>query len=262
MKGIYAYCIARASKRPSALRSPAGLPGATRPEVVDAGDGLWLVLAEVPLETYGSGHLEERLQDLDWVGEIALAHEAVVEHFAGKSGVAVIPMKLFTMFSSRDRAVAEISRRRTSIEATARRIAGAEEWGIRIMRSVAGAPTASASGQTANDGAVSGAAFLAAKKRARDSARDAKIAAAESAVVAFERLAALARDARRRSDTPASASTPPLLDAAFLVAAGKRARFKAAAKREAERCAKAGAELTLSGPWPAYNFVESGSTAR
>jgi hypothetical protein len=195
------------------------------------------------------------------VGGVALRHEAVVEHFARQSGLAVIPMKLFTMFSSRARAVDEISRRRTSIEAAARRIAGAEEWGIRIMKSAsdgAGSPP----GRTPRSAGASGAAFLAAKKQARDAARAARAAAAESALDAFERLAALARDARRRNDTPASASTPPLLDAAFLVPAGKRARFKAAAKREAARCAKAGAELTLSGPWPAYNFVESGSSSR
>ena len=49
MKGIYVYCIAKSRKRPSVVRSPAGLPGATRPEVVGAGAGVWLVLAEVPL---------------------------------------------------------------------------------------------------------------------------------------------------------------------------------------------------------------------
>lgn len=261
VKGINVYCIVKSRKQPSILRVPAGLPDATAPELVDVGGGIRLVLCEVPLETYGSGSLDARLQDLDWVGSVALAHEAVVEHFARQSGLAVIPMKLFTMFSSRERAVKEISGRRTAIDAAARRIAGAEEWGIRILRS---APDAASRlpGRTTRSGSVSGAAFLAAKKQARDDTRAARVAAAESALDAFERLAALSREAHRRNDTPVSASTPPLLDAAFLVPAERRARFKAAAKREAARCAKAGAELTLSGPWPAYNFVETGSRAR
>ena len=261
MKGIYVYCIAKSRKRPSVVRSPAGLPGATRPEVVGAGAGVWLVLAEVPLDTYGSAPLEARLQDLDWVGAVALAHEAVVEHVTRQTGLAVIPMKLFTMFSSRERAIEEIARRRDAIDAAARRIAGGEEWGIRIMRSAAD-PAAPAPGRARRTGSVSGAAFLTAKKQARDAARLARVAAAESALDAYERLAALSRDARRRDDTPAAAATPPLLDAAFLVPAGKRAQFKAAARREAARLAKAGAELTLSGPWPAYNFVDAGSTTR
>ena len=50
--------------------------------------------------------------------------------------------------------------------------------------------------------------------------------------------------------------TPPLLDAAFLVPAARRTRFTNAARREAEACARAGAQLTISGPWPAYNFIQ------
>jgi hypothetical protein len=104
---------------------------------------------------------------------------------------------------------------------------------------------------------VSGAAFLAAKKQKRDDAQQARIAAAEAAVEAYERLAAIAKAAKRREDAPAVGATPPLLDAAFLVAASRRAKFTNAARREADACARAGAQLTLSGPWPAYNFIQS-----
>ena len=74
---------------------------------------------------------------------------------------------------------------------------------------------------------------------------------------AFEALAAVARDARRRDDAPEGAAAPPLLDAAFLVPAGRRARFKSLTRRLAAGSAKAGADMTLSGPWPAYNFVQT-----
>jgi hypothetical protein len=46
-----------------------------------------------------------------------------------------------------------------------------------------------------------------------------------------------------------------LLDAAFLVPNARRARFKAAARKEAARCAAAGAQMMLTGPWPVYNFI-------
>jgi hypothetical protein len=256
VNGVYLYCIASAARKPSPARSPHGLPGATPPEIVPAWSSVWLVLAEVPLDTYSAGRIEEQLGDLDWVGRIALAHEEVVEHFARRPGVSVVPMKLFTMFSNRARAIAEITARRKVIEDTVSRIAGAEEWGIRVTRTTA-ATAGSAAGVPLGP-ERSGAAFLAAKKHARDAARDAKLAAAESAIDAYDRLSSLSRESRRRTDTPASAATPPLLDAAFLVPSGKRAQFKAAAQREAARCAKAGAQMTLSGPWPAYNFVERG----
>jgi hypothetical protein len=103
-------------------------------------------------------------------------------------------------------------------------------------------------------------AFLAARKQARDSAKHAKTAAAECAAAAYQRLAKLAREARVRDDIPASAATPPLLDAAFLVPASRRTKFTQAAKREAAVCARAGAQVTLSGPWPAYNFVDGSQT--
>ena len=74
----------------------------------------------------------------------------------------------------------------------------------------------------------------------------------------FSSLAAIARDARRRDDGPEGVP-PPLLDAAFLVPAIRRSRFKAAVTRLARDTVTVGAHLTLSGPWPAYNFVQSGT---
>ncbi|CAN5885863.1 hypothetical protein BH24ACI5_BH24ACI5_23240 [soil metagenome] len=254
MTATYLYCIVKSAAKPSVARVRDGLPGAERARAVAVTSTLWVILAEVPLETYGPGNLERHLSDMDWVGRIALAHETVVEHFAHRAGATVIPMKLFTMFSSPARAVADITKRKASITAAMRRIAGAEEWGIRVMR---GVPSAVPPVRAAK--AASGAAFLAAKKQARDDAQQAKLAAAEVAVDAFECLAAVARDVRRRDDAPASGAAPPLLDAAFLVPASRRARFKSLARREAARCAQAGAQMTLSGPWPAYNFVQDES---
>ena len=137
------------------------------------------------------------------------------------------------------------------------KIAGAEEWGIRILR---GESSSKVPGPPAR--ASSGAAFLAAKKKARDAAKDARVAAAEAAMAAFGRLAKLAKDARRREDAPAAGTPAPLLDAAFLVASTKRATFTQRARREATACARAGAHMTLSGPWPAYNFVQGDERTR
>jgi hypothetical protein len=216
---------------------------------------LWLAYAEAPLDTYGAGQLETRLGDLEWVGRIALAHEEVIEYFTRKPGVTVVPMKLFTMFSTRERAIEDIANRRTSILRLMRRVSGAQEWGIRVTHH----PSPSEARRAAAPRA-SGAAFLAGKKDARDSVRTARLAAAETALQAYRRLSKLARDSRIREDAPASATTPPLLDAAFLVTAANRDRFTRAARREAAACAKAGAQMTLTGPWPAYNFVQESGT--
>ena len=211
-----------------------------------------MIAAEAPLALYGPGNLERRLQDLDWVGATALAHEAVVEHFSRARTMAVIPAKLFTLFSSADKAIADVSARRASIARVMKRIAGADEWGIRVTRRP-GAPDAMPKAAAA--GAMSGAAFLTSRKAARDASANARAAAADAAASAFHSLARHARDARARDRRPEPGTNPPVLEAAFLVSAASCAAFKAEARRQAAACATAGAELTLTGPWPAYNFV-------
>jgi hypothetical protein len=247
----YVYCLIESARQPSMLRTPRGLPSAASPSVLEIRPRLWAVVADVPLAEYGSGRLEERLRDINWVADIAVAHEAVVERFASAKGAAVVPMKLFTMFSSRDRAVTELAARRSAIDAVLKRIRGCREWGIRVTQAVPARV-----GRSRDVAPATGTAFLTAKKRARDDARDRQRRAAEAAERTFDSLARLARDAHRR-DAPADATTPPLVDAAFLVSEGHQTRFKAAVKRAARLCRAADAALVLTGPWPAYNFVHS-----
>jgi hypothetical protein len=204
----------------------------------------------VPLDLYGSGALESLLGNIDEVGRVAMAHEAVVEHFALRSGLTVIPLKLFTMFSTLERAVADIAGRGRSLERAMKKIEGAEEWGVRVTRRTTPAAARIVSAK------ASGKAFLAAKKQARDQVEGARVAAAEAATAVFDRLTAVSRDARRRDDRPVAGASPPLLDAAFLVDSRKRDRFTAAARQEAQACERAGAQLTMTGPWPAYNFIQ------
>ncbi len=251
----YVYCVAHGLRKPTLSRAPAGLPEAAAPRLLSAGSPLWIVCASVPLATYGPGVLEATLRDLNRVGDIAVAHESVIEHLADQTSVTVVPMKLFTMFSTDDRAVGEMRSRRREILAVVKHIAGCEEWGVRISRRAPPNVQPDADGEWPS----SGAAFLAAKKHARDTARKRLVAAAESADAAYTTLSAISRDARRRDDAPEGVA-PPLLDAAFLVPAGRRTRFKAAARRLAVAAAKAGTEVTVTGPWPAYNFVQQ--TAR
>jgi hypothetical protein len=259
----YLYCIVRAAQAPSVARAPRGLPGAGRPSVLAVHTALWVVVAEVPLRRYGPEPLETSLRDMSWVADVAVAHEGIVEHFASQPDATVIPMKLFTMFNTAERAVEETRARRADLDSVLQRITGCEEWGVRMIRTAAPAPgraavspSTSTAGRGAAVKATSGAAFLAAKKRVRDDARDAMRALAVAADSVFDTLAALGRDAHRRVDAPDGSTSPPVLDAAFLVPVADRALFRSAARRLSATSAAAGAELTLTGPWPAYNFVQ------
>lgn len=231
---------------------PAGLPAANQPVLVPLDSSTWLVTASVPLDRYGPEILDAALHDLTWVGEIAMAHEAVVECVAAAAGAAVIPMQLFTMFRTVERAVAEMQGRAAELDLLFRRIAGCEEWGVRVVHGDR-RPTAGRGNPPASP--RSGAAFLAARKQVRDAARETTQLAAETADAAFSALAAIARDGLRRGEEPASAARP-LLDAAFLVPSRRRVRFHAEVDRLAQSVARRGARITLTGPWPPYHFVK------
>jgi hypothetical protein len=248
MAAAYLYCVVKSTRRPSLTGVPPGLPGGTTPELHEAARSLWVVTSEVPLDLYGPAQLEPRLRDLDWVARIALAHEAVVEHFSRARGAVVVPAKLFTMFSSARKAIADVARRRATIDRVMQRIAGCEEWGVRVTRTTTQAAPSAAR-------PASGAAFLAARKAARDAVVTARAQALAAADAAYQRLARHAREAIQRERRQEPGTNPPVLEAAFLVDSAARARFKAEARRQARACAGAGADLSLSGPWPAYNFI-------
>src|SRR2546422_9809885 len=93
-KATYVYCVA--SGRPSLPRAARGLPGAGKPRLLDAGGGLWLVVADAPIARYGEAAIARGLKDLEWVAQCALAHEAVVERVSAKATPPVKPLTLFS----------------------------------------------------------------------------------------------------------------------------------------------------------------------
>jgi hypothetical protein len=105
------------------------------------------------------------------------------------------------------------------------------------------------------DGARDGTAFLLRKKRQRDATRDLTESAIREADRAFVELEHRAHAARRRTP-PAGGPVRILLDAAFLVPAARAAAFRSAARALGRRLDAHGCALTLTGPWPPYNFVE------
>ena len=217
---------------------------------MEIGRSRWAVVGPVPLDRYGETAMAAGVRDLDWVSAVAMAHEAVVEHFSRARGSTVVPMKLFTMFSSADRLVRDLRSQQAGISATMARIRGAREWG-------------SASSEHPRHGvlphAVSQSApaprFSPPRSRPATPPVSDLEAAQHAAEAAFRQLARLAREARRRDDVPDGATAPPLLDAVFLVPIAATVRFRAAVRRAAAECRRAGTAVTMTGPWPAYNFV-------
>lgn len=249
----YLYCVVRAPGSLPLAGAPASLPGCGPVRALDLGNGLWLIASDAPLPAYGGEEIERRLQDLSWVSERALAHEAVVEHFS-RTGTAV-PLKLFTLFASDERALAHIRGDRERLERVLLRIEGCVEWGVRIHFDEARArELLAAEARTGGDGHGTGTSFLLRKKVEKDASRTLLARLRSGADAAFDELSRPAAGAVRRN--PAGPDGDRLLlDAAFLVRQARAAEFEAAVERCAARLGIQGCEHTLTGPWPPYNFV-------
>jgi hypothetical protein len=252
-KGTYVYCVIAAARRPRLTRARSGLPGMGPVRLLDAEDGLFVAVADAPLNRYGEAAINRGLADLDWVSRAAVAHEAVVESFIKET--AVLPMKLFTIFTSDDRALAHVRGERRRIAAVAKRVADHQEWGVRVVldRARVAAPASKKPASTL----PTGAAYLTRKKAQRDAVVELGTHARETVAALYGRLEARSRLAKRRmeSELPVQGG-PLLLDAAFLVPRARAASFEALAARESRSLARHGYGLTLSGPWPPYSFVQ------
>ena len=185
-----------------------------------------------------------------------VAHERVVAHFAALA--PVVPMKLFTLYETEARAVADLAARREEIEAVLDRVAGCAEWGTRVHFDGSWAVPAErrrSGSETAPP--ASGRSFLLRKKAEQEDVRNRLRRAGAAVEEAFDELSRQAAASRRR-EPPALAEPGPrlLLDAAFLVPAAAAEAFENVVQAVAERLAASACRLTLTGPWPPYNFIE------
>jgi hypothetical protein len=251
-RATYVYCAVRAARRPPVRRGLRGLPGADAPRPLEAGEDVWLVVSTVGLEQYGARPIEQGLRDLDWVSRCAMAHEAVVED-AARSG-PVVPMKLFTLFSSDARAVGHLARDRKRLARLFERVAGREEWGVRVTLDEREAARRRVARATPSR-VTSGTGFLLRKKAERDDRRVAVEDAIRAGNRIYDDLAALAIETRRSTPVQSSTAIRVVLDAAFLVPAKEARRFRSAVARQAAAHRDLGCDVTLTGPWPPYHFV-------
>ncbi|MCW5817254.1 MAG: GvpL/GvpF family gas vesicle protein [Labilithrix sp.] len=248
----YLYCAvkgATTSRRGLGSKAPKGLAGTGAPRLVDVGGGWSVIVADAPLSLYDAGAIDAKLRDIDWVGARAGEHEAVVEHALGLG--TVVPMKLFTLFSTEERAKAHVAKMKRALDKAAAVIEGCEEWSLRVLldekRARAKAPAAKK--------VTSGTSFLARKKALEDERRSAGARGAAEADALFAALAKIAKKAERRPPPNRDLAARVFLDAAFLVPRGAVKKLQDAVGKAAKTLVPDGFDLTLSGPWPAYSFI-------
>jgi hypothetical protein len=256
----YVYCLVRSPKTPTLEMVPGAMPGAGPVRALAAGTATWAIVSTVPAREYDEAALATGLQNLDWVGRRAMAHEAVVEHFL--PAPAVLPLQLFTLFTSDERALEYVADERRRVDRILARFERQLEWGLRLSFDERAAREAvedsHRSGRSRRGApAESGAAYLSRKRDLFDVTRVQLTAARTAADRLYRAMSREATEARRRRSTEQAApGSRLLLDAAFLVPIRRAGAFRTALRQQARKLSASGLVVSLTGPWPPYNFVD------
>jgi len=232
-------------------------------ELMPCGPAL-AVVSRVPAEDYSPDRIEARLTDLHWLGDHGLAHERVVAALVDRT--TVLPMRLFTLFSSRAAVAEECAQRADWVRETLERLDGLRQWDLKVsyesetMLATIGESSAEVAAIDAElAGAAPGRAYLLQKRRddvARTEVRKAVAALGDEVLAALEPVAS----ETRRIAPPSNAEPgelPVILAAALLVARDREPELRERLAAESERLAPRGVSIACSGPWAAYRFVGS-----
>jgi hypothetical protein len=245
MPATYVYCLVRSDKAPSTRSVPRSVPGAGVPRVLAIDRDVWAVVSDAPLERFAGEALQQELQDVEAISRHALAHASVIEFFFRRA--TVIPLKLFTLFSSDEKAREHVRSRLSSLRRMFASLRGLEEWGVRIVAGEA----ESESAQTLESGRD----YLQVKKRLHEQALAPSRATMRAANGALRSLGRLASKIRKEAFPPPGRGRPYVTGASFLVKAKRREAWKRQAAKIAAALASQGHKLEMSGPWPPYHFV-------
>ena len=252
---LYGFVPSDAAAPPPALRGVDG--GAVR--VLDAG-AFRLASSEVAAAVYSAGTLEERLGDLAWVGARGVEHERVVTWFADHA--TIVPVRLFTLFSSEASLVEEAHRRAEEVSASLRRFRDVREWDLKVSYELAklSGRLSELSDDTATmdaeiESAAPGRRYLLERKREELVRREAPAAARGRARALLDELRPLAEAVTELDIPPDREGLPVVLDAALLVHTERVEELRGRVATRAQELEDVGIHAQLTGPWAPYRFV-------
>jgi hypothetical protein len=264
--GWYAYGIVPA-RAELALDSLVGVDPQFGVEVVVLGN-VAAVVSRVRLAEFGAAALERNLEDRAWLERAARAHDAVVTHALGSG--AVVPLRLCSIFSSRDRLLSMLRQEEARLLEELRRVENRAEWAVKILADPAaveaavGAGTAAEGGDATSAGEPdpsSGRAYLARKRHQRSAQEEAQALIDAAVGEAHERLRrhACASAVLRPQNAELSGRRGRMVhNGAYLVDAAHAEEFASVAGELAGIQRSRGLQMELSGPWAPYNFVTTG----
>ncbi len=236
---LYLYAISEAPKRAAPAIAAEGIDSATRIEAMRCQNYLcWI--SRVSKADFAD-HLSERMENLEWLASAGLRHQRAIAEISSK--LPSLPARFGTVFLTEESLAQHVDQRKRGLAAAFKRVADADEWGIKIF-------TIAKSAAEAAMEAVSGADYLKRKAdllRPRRQKLDAEVQELTSDLT---KLAVVSSPGGK-----ASVGQPGLVwHGSFLIRRKDRRKLQSMLRKYA--AAWHGVRrIECSGPWPPYSFV-------
>jgi hypothetical protein len=222
-------------------------------------------------EDYSPEAIEHASGDVEWLSPRAVAHDRVLT-WASDHG-AVIPLPMFSLFSSEDAVHRMLSDRASRLGRTLSRVAEGREYALRVYRIDAElAPAVVGLSQRLSEMARTAGAASAGQRYLLERKLEAEKRTEMRSVtrqIVDEIIDDLSRFAIRvqRSPIPKTASNDQargtlVLNAAYLIAPSGFEAFQRTLSTLVERHGAHGFRFDFTGPWPPYHFVDDSDGAQ
>jgi hypothetical protein len=215
--------------------------------IVVAGTAHALLISDVAEEHLAEAVPDVLFSDPSRTSAIAIAHHRILDIVARTADVA--PLRFGTLVAGPTGAQDLLSREAKRFAARLGDIRGALEFAVRVW------PDPTVSGELASMPVGNGREYLRtrAAARVRSSGRPAVVDAA------LAELSAAARATRTGPPGAGPTGRPRIANAAFLVTRTKSRHFVQLAEHLGKKMTSKGLRLEVTGPWPAYSFMDDGA---
>ena len=242
------------------------------------------VTSRVGLDRFSPERLQGKTaEDFRWLGKIAARHNEIICQAANSS--AVLPLRLGTVFRSRDSLQNILLHCRSTVAKFLERLGNRQEWGVKLylescrlepipghtvpppphFLASAGGKLPSANQRRTEDvdlstTATSGTAYLARKRASLDSRRELCASVYQTIHRVEKCLADKAEHYCRIRNLPCDLtgrSEEMVFNAAFLLPSSVQARWLETVRNVGMDVRSKGLVLEVSGPWPPYHFCPS-----
>jgi hypothetical protein len=240
------------------------------------------VVSRVGLDQFVPERLQGKTaEDIQWLGTIAARHNEIICRAAASS--AVLPLRLGTLFHSRDSLLASLRRLRSTVAEFLTRLGCRQEWGVKLYLAkdrpapIPGhvgpprphylsrpnpslAEDSPVVGATRTAGAIlatSGTAYLARKRAQLDRRREERQRIHRTIQDVERRLADKAEQSCRIRNLPSSLTgraEEMVFNAAFLLPSSMQTNWLETVQDVFRDVQNEDLLLEVSGPWPPYHF--------